>query len=250
MKCVVFDCETTGLSSYSGDKICEIGAVKLDGDKIVDKYWHLINPEREVSYEAYVVNKITPSMLKGAPTIDEILPSFLKFIDGNKLAAYNAGFDISFLNSALNDCGYDNVDSKEVIDIYILAKKMLPDLGKYPLWNVAKSLELPVVTTHRALADAQLTADVFLKLTELGADKFLKVICLDYVQKIKVLEDAIRNKKSLKIKFTNNGDNILEKIIIPYRIKEIDGEEFLDFESKYPPNSIALNYIEEVVPCF
>ncbi|MDP8215755.1 MAG: 3'-5' exonuclease [Candidatus Kaelpia imicola] len=247
MKCVVFDCETTGLSSYSGDKICEIGAIKLKGDKIIDKYWHLINPGRDISYAAYMVNKITPSMLRDAPTIGEILPSFLKFIEGNKLAAYNAGFDISFLNSALHDCGYKDIDSKEVVDIYILAKKMLPDLDKYPLWNVAKSLQLPVIATHRALADAQLTADVFLKLIEMGADKFLKRVYLDYTQKIKVIESAIRSKQSLKIRFANNSGNISEKNIVPYRIKELNGEEVLDFESEYPPNSIALHLIEEAV---
>ncbi|MDP8253741.1 MAG: 3'-5' exonuclease [Candidatus Kaelpia aquatica] len=247
MKCVVFDCETTGLSPYSGDKICEIGAVKLDGDKIIDQYCHLINPERDVSYAAYMVNKITQSMLRDAPTIDEILPSFLKFIEGNKLAAYNAGFDISFLNSALHDCGYKDVDSKEVIDIYILAKKMLPDLEKYPLWNVAKSLELPIAVTHRALDDAQLTADVFLKLTEMGADKFLKIICLDYAQKTKIIEGAIRSKQPLKIRFTSKSGNSLEKNIVPYRIKELNGEEVLCFESEHSSGSIALHLIEEVV---
>ncbi len=247
MKCVVFDCETTGLSPYYGDKICEIGAVKLDGDKIVDKYCYLINPQRDISYEAYMVNKITPSMLKDAPTIDKILPSFLKFIEGNKLAAYNAGFDISFLNSALKDYGYENLDSKEVIDIYILAKKMLPDLDKYPLWNVAKSLQVPIVTTHRALADAQLTADVFLKLSKIGADKFLKSVHLDYAQKVKTIETAIHKKEPISIKFFSASGDIIGKRVVPYRIKEINGEEFLYFESECPPKSVALDFIEEVM---
>ncbi|MDD5614502.1 MAG: 3'-5' exonuclease, partial [Candidatus Omnitrophica bacterium] len=135
MKYVVFDCETTGLSPISGDRICEIGAVKLEDNKIVDQYWHLVNPQREISYEAYMVNKIVPSMIKDAPIIDEILPSFLEFISGSKLAAYNAGFDISFLNAELKACGFNPVELKDAIDIYMLAKKMLPNLNRYPLWN-------------------------------------------------------------------------------------------------------------------
>jgi DNA polymerase III subunit alpha, Gram-positive type len=247
MRYVVFDCETTGLSPYYGDKICEIGAVKIEDNKIVDKYWYLVNPQREISYEAYMVNKITPSMLKNAPLISDILPSFLSFIEDSKLAAYNAGFDLSFLNTALNEHGHDKLNTKNVVDIFILAKKMLPDLEKYPLWNVAKNLGVPVIATHRALADAQLTAEVFLKLIEVGADKFLQKVYLDYAQKVKTIETAIRKKEPLNIRFFALNGDILNRRVVPYRIKELNGKDFLYFESDCSADSVALDLIEEVV---
>lgn len=249
MRYIVFDCETTGLSPLLGDRICEIGAVKLEGDRIVDKYWSLVNPEREVGFEAYMVNKITNEMLKDAPKMDEVLPSFLEFLGEDKLVAYNASFDLSFLNTELLRYGYSPIARDEVIDIYILARKLLPDLGLYPLWNVAKRLKVPVITSHRALADAQTAAEVFIKLLKAGGDKILDMAHLDYGDIIKEIKRAIKMKGKIRLKYLTDEGETREKVVKPIAIEEVAGEEFLRFEEEKGTSIILISTIEEVKGC-
>ncbi|MDP8233360.1 MAG: 3'-5' exonuclease [Candidatus Saelkia tenebricola] len=246
MEYIVFDCETTGLSPISGDKICEIGAVKIKDGQFLDEYWSLVNPEREVSYSAFMVNKITPGMLREAPTIDEILPEFLEFTGNRKLVAYNVSFDISFLNAELIRFGYNTISGKDAIDIYVLAKKILPNIGRYPLWNVAKNLNISTVATHRALADAQVAAEVFIQLLERGGDKLLNIAHLNYAQVLKALENAVRKKEFVTIKFSDNFGQMIEKDIYPCRVMEVKGADFLEFEFKDQADSIPVVLIEEV----
>ena len=98
----VFDVETTGLYPYAGDKICEIGAIRIEPGEPKKIYQSLINPKRAISYGAYKVNGITRDMVEGKPTIDEVIPGFLEFIKGSILVAYNAGFDLGFLDNAVS----------------------------------------------------------------------------------------------------------------------------------------------------
>ena len=247
MNYVVFDCETTGLSPLSGDRVCEIGAIKIDGEKFLDKFWSLINPEREISYGAYMVNKITSDMIKDAPKIQDVLPRFLQFVGDAKLVAYNAIFDIAFLNNELQRLKFKPLSFKDVIDIYALARKMLPDLERYPLSSVAKNLGVPFATTHRALADAEIAAEVFIKLLRKDASRFLNIANLNYTELIKFLQNAIKERRLVKIRFLNQAKEVLEKDIYPCRIVELKGEDFLEFEFGDKTDSIALMLIEEVL---
>ncbi|MBN2453868.1 MAG: 3'-5' exonuclease, partial [Candidatus Omnitrophica bacterium] len=136
----VFDFETTGLYPYTGDRICEIGAVRTGIRSGKPATFHsLIDPERPISPGAFRVNGITEGMVKGKPVIDEVLPDFLKFIEGSVLVAYNAGFDLGFLDAAL---GADAAILRGyyVIDALRLARKLFPSIGRYSLGIVADSL--------------------------------------------------------------------------------------------------------------
>lgn len=246
MQYIVFDCETTGLNPEKGDRICEIAALRVEDGRVLDEYWNLVNPGREISPEAFMVNRITPQMLKDAPHIDNILPSFLEFIGGNKLVAYNAGFDISFLNSELIRFNYEPISDKDVEDIYILARKVLPDLKFYPLWNVARSLGISVVTTHRALADTKLASEVFFKLLQLGGSELLNVVNLDYIKKRKFLERAIKQRRQIKVKILESENNIIERYIYPSEIKKIGPEEFLEFEKDGNIQTVSFSFIKEI----
>jgi DNA polymerase III epsilon subunit family exonuclease len=88
----IFDTETTGLSPDLGDRIVEIAAVRIKGDKVMGTFESLINPGRDVSEAAFSVNHISAEMLISAPRSQEIIPRFLDFIEGSCLCAYNAGF--------------------------------------------------------------------------------------------------------------------------------------------------------------
>ena len=94
---VVFDIETTGFSN-TNDKITEIGAVKIENFKVVDKFSELINPQKDISYKIQELTGITNDMVKDKPTIDEVLPKFIEFIGDSVLVAHNAEFDMSFIS--------------------------------------------------------------------------------------------------------------------------------------------------------
>ncbi len=210
----VFDFETTGLYPYSGDRICEIGAIRAKGQKKKPgKFHQRVDPKRPISEGAFAVNGITADMVKGRPTIDMALPGFLKFIKGSVLVAYNAGFDLGFLESAL---GTDRIilDDYPVIDALALARRLFPCAARYNLGALSRSLGISVRTEHRAMADAMMAWRVFEK--ELGLLKAEGVKTVEEIAgsgarrrpaptravkdyKLKLIEEAIRDQKQLKI---------------------------------------------------
>ena len=103
----VFDLETTGLSPDYGDRIIEIGAVKLSGNRLCGIFQTLVNPERGISDKIVSITGISNEMVAGKPTIDSVLPCFLEFVQNDTLVAHNAKFDLSFLHYELKHRGID-----------------------------------------------------------------------------------------------------------------------------------------------
>lgn len=153
----VIDFETTGLSPDSGDRVCEIGAVRMRGAAVIDTFSTLIDPQRPLSAGAYAVNGISPKMLLGAPTFGEIVDKLSPFIRDTVLVAYNAPFDMSFLRSEFKLSGHP-IPENPVVDALVLARQLLSGLGRYPQENVARVMGIPFPVTHRALEDAMVTA--------------------------------------------------------------------------------------------
>src|SRR5271163_1362727 len=94
---VIFDVETTGLSPIDGDRIVEIAAVKVRGLVVVDKFYSLVNPQRNIPSQASQVNNITEDMVNKAPVSADILPQMIHFIGGACVAGHNVKFDLNFL---------------------------------------------------------------------------------------------------------------------------------------------------------
>ena len=164
----IFDTETTGLNPFSGDRIVELAGLRVKGEQRLGQFNVLVDPEREISPGAFAVNKITPEMLKGAPSMKKIIPEFLEFMQGSCLCSYNAEFDLGFLNNELKLLGYPAMTNFVVFDVLTMAKKLLPGLQRYALWFVAQELEIKLSQKHRAFADVEMTWAVF--------NKF-KIIC-------------------------------------------------------------------------
>lgn len=159
----VFDFETTGLFPGTGDRICEIGAVRFSVNSRTGITFHsMVNPLRSISPGAFRVNRITGRMLKDAPVIGDILPGFVKFIKGTVLVAYNAGFDVGFLHASLGEDSH-LLNDHYIIDALAIARRLYPGFRRYSLSSVAESLDISALTEHRALADALTTAKVFRK---------------------------------------------------------------------------------------
>ncbi|HHX11700.1 MAG TPA: PHP domain-containing protein, partial [Clostridiales bacterium] len=165
---VVFDIETTGFSAIN-DRIIEIGAVKILGGEIIDRYSTFVNPQLPIPYEIEQLTGIRDDMVIDAPLIETILPEFLDFCDGCGLVAHNASFDVGFINHNANKQGIST--DFTVIDTVSLSRLLLPELSRYRLNNVAKALKVSLENHHRAVDDAEATAEIFIKLCDMLKEK-------------------------------------------------------------------------------
>jgi DNA polymerase-3 subunit alpha (Gram-positive type) len=156
---VVFDIETCGLNAHK-NPIIEIGAIKLKGTRPIDKFSKLINPKQSIPSSIQKLTNITDSMVSNEPTIDEVLPEFLQFVGDATMVAHNAMFDMGFIKRDAKKIL--NIDySPTVMDTMTLAKALYPDRKSYSLDALNKLLGLSLETHHRAVEDAQATANMF-----------------------------------------------------------------------------------------
>ena len=159
-KFVVFDIETTGFSAVN-DRIIEIGAVKVENGEIVDRYSTFVNPERPIPFEIEKLTGINDGMVVDAAVIEDILPEFLAFSEDCIMVAHNAEFDMSFIKE---NCRRMNLLRKfTVVDTLAMARSMLPDLKNYKLDTVVEAVGGTLENHHRAVEDAESTADIFVK---------------------------------------------------------------------------------------
>ena len=188
---VVFDIETTGLSKEK-EMITEIGAVKVADGKIIDRFSTFVNPQRPISAEITKLTGITDDMVKDAPTIENVLPEFLKFCEDTVLVAHNASFDTGFIRIAAERAGLGELHHT-IVDTLELARALLPELNKHKLDIVCEHLGVTLNGHHRAVNDAEATAEVFIKFLDMLAEK--KVFTLD---EINVLASRTVNYKKLR----------------------------------------------------
>ena len=188
---VVFDIETTGLSKEK-EMITEIGAVKVADGKIIDRFSTFVNPQRPISAEITKLTGITDDMVKDAPIIENILPEFLKFCEDTVLVAHNASFDTGFIRIAAERAGLGELHHT-IVDTLELARALLPELNKHKLDIVCEHLGVTLNGHHRAVNDAEATAEVFIKFLDMLAEK--KVFTLD---EINVLASRTVNYKKLR----------------------------------------------------
>ena len=168
---VVFDVETTGLSPKYGDRIVEIAALKVCNQKIVDRFETLLDPQRMMPFGAFQVHGISDEILKGAPSAEKILPDFLEFIGDTVLVGHNIKFDMRFLNNELMLCGFPMLKKQWTIDTIKMARRIIPELGRYSLGVVAQFLEVDDSMQHRAMSDVVMTYKIFLELIRLAGKK-------------------------------------------------------------------------------
>ena len=173
---VIFDTETTGLKPEEGDRIVELAALRVKAQNRVAVFDELVNQGREISPGAFAVNKITPEMLKDAPRIETVMPKFLAFIQDHCLCSYNAEFDMNFLNNEIKLIGLAAIKNIIVLDVLAMARQFMPGLSRYALWFVAEKLGVKSVQQHRALADVEMSWEVFTKLKMIGRGKGIRSI--------------------------------------------------------------------------
>ncbi|QDC01553.1 DNA polymerase III subunit epsilon [Mesorhizobium sp. 8] len=166
MREIIFDTETTGLDARE-DRIIELGCIELDNRFPTGRtFHHYINPQgRAINPEAQAVHGIGPEQLVGKPTFGDLAEKFLAFIDGAKLVAHNAGFDMGFINAEFARLGHPAVGQERVVDTLALARRKHP-MGPNSLDALCRryGIDNSHRTKHGALLDSELLAEVYIEL--------------------------------------------------------------------------------------
>jgi DNA polymerase III subunit epsilon len=159
MRFIAFDLETTG--TFAGvDKIVEIGMVRFENGKPVDKFACLVDPQIPIPEAASRVNGISNDMVKGKPQIEELLEPITRYCQNDVLVAHNANFDFQFLLSDFKK--YEvQAPSGLIFDTLPLSRKVYPGLMSYKLGTIAKHLNIETDVLHRADDDAKYCGYIF-----------------------------------------------------------------------------------------
>ena len=161
-----FDIETTGFSPQK-HRIVEIAAIRFDGEQVLNKKSWLVNPGHAIPQSATAIHGISTENLKDVPGIAAVLPEFFAFIEGATLIAHNARFDWGFIlaEARRNDIAMPQTTP---VDTLKLSRKWWPDAENHRLQTLADALGIEAKVKHRALADADVLRQVWLKGQGLG----------------------------------------------------------------------------------
>ena len=220
---VILDTETTGLSTADNHKIVEIGCVELNNQIPTNNTFHVyINPQREVSEEAYKVHGYSNKFLSNKKIFSEIVEDFLNFIKDKIIIIHNAPFDLSFLNYELKILNKKPINIKNVIDTLEIARSKYPG-AQNSLDALCKrfNIDNSKRENHNALIDCHLLKEIYVNLADQKDPK------------LKLESSEIINSKL--IDNISKKDNIIRKIIKPTN-------DELKLHQKYLKSSLPKNY--------
>ena len=202
----IIDIETTG-GKFDSESITEIAILKYDGEKILDQFSSLVNPEKEIDSFVKKLTGINNQMLKNAPKFFNIAKRIINITDDCVLVAHNASFDYRVLKTEFRRLGYNY--NKKTICTVNLSKKLIPNKNSYSLGKLTKNLGIPLKRNHRALDDAIATFNLFKLLQDHDLEK-------------KILKKEIKNLRlnSVSINILKYIDKIPSKIGIYYFYNE------------------------------
>ena len=167
----VFDTETTGLDPLQGDEIIQIGAARIVNGRLLrhECFEQLIDPRRPIPQQSIPIHGIGPEMVRGQPTIEQVLPAFHAFARDTVLVAHNAAFDMRFVQMKQQRAGvrFD----QPVLDTLLLSALVHPNQESHRLEALAERFGVAVTGRHTALGDALVTAEIFLKMVPLLAQR-------------------------------------------------------------------------------
>ncbi len=167
---VVFDVETTGLSSVY-DSIIELGAVKMREGEVIDRFEAFVNPGHPLSSFTTELTGITDSMVADAPDDETVLKKFWDFCKNSILVAHNASFDMGFINAVYKRMGLGE-SPLPVIDTLELSRTVNPQLKSHRLNTLAKRYNVELEQHHRAIYDSETTGYLLFKLLEQAKNQY------------------------------------------------------------------------------
>lgn len=236
----VVDTETTGASAHWGDRVVEIGIVRLLNGEVVERYQQLIDPQRRISPGAAAITGITDAMVAGQPTFADIAAKVQELLGGAVVVGHNVRFDLSFIH---REFARQRIDlggvfgATHVLDTVRIARRRF-GRGGNGLGRLAARLEVPVTTAHRALADAETTAMVLERLlTPVGgwglmlADAIVQqggpmpfVPAQTQSALPLEIEEALESKSPVVMEYLDAREQRTKRSIVPLRVKRFNGE--------------------------
>ena len=159
----VIDFETTGMSPELGARPTEIAAVLVRNGVVVDRYQSLMNAGAHVPFEIQALTGITNGMVRAAPGVDRVMGEVADFVGEHSLVAHNAAFDRKFWDAELSRLGRQR--QGDFVCSLLLSRRLFPESPNHKLGTLVRTLQLPATGRyHRALADAEATAHLFIRL--------------------------------------------------------------------------------------
>ncbi|TBR19891.1 MAG: 3'-5' exonuclease [Chitinophagaceae bacterium] len=171
MNFAIVDIETTGYFTTENG-ITEVAIYVFDGEKIVENFETLINPEKYIPQRIQQFTGITNAMVAQAPTFNKVAATIHQLLCQNIFVAHNVNFDYSFLKSHLQSAGF-SLETKKLCTVH-LSRKIFKGLPSYSLGNLCSSLEININSRHRAAGDALATLEVFKKLMQNDSKNYIQ----------------------------------------------------------------------------
>lgn len=198
---IVLDFETTGMSPQQGDRVIEAGAVKIEAGKITDRFQGLMNPGIRINSFIEGFTGITNEMVSTAPSCETVMDELADFIGGFDLVAHNASFDRRFLEAELDRIG--RTCSGEFACSMLAARRVYPDAPNHKLGTLVEFKRIQHNGTfHRALADAGMTAGLWLGMLEDITDRH----CIDNIP-FRLMQELTRVSSNAAGRFLNGQGN-------------------------------------------
>ncbi len=230
---VFLDVETTGLAPRLGDRVCEIAVVRSRVDLVQMTFQALVNPERSISPGAAAVNGLSDRDLANAPHFVDIADTVLSILSDAAVVCHNAPFDLGFLVTELRRAGRE-FRVPVVVDTLALARRCF-SFGSNSLPRVAHALGIATPTSHRALADALTTREVYVRFVEhlwrqgartlgdlvdaqggpVAADNAVEIILPP------AIAEALQSGQRLFLKYVDVQGELSERWVTPQEVKGI-----------------------------
>ncbi len=173
MEYAIVDIETTG-GYASANGITEVSIHIHDGEKVIQRFETLINPDTPIPYYITGLTGITNEMVKNAPSFSMVAKEIFELLNKRVFVAHSVNFDYSFLKNALKPYDYE-LNCKKLCTVR-LSRKIFPGFPSYSLGNLCGSLEIPLKNRHRAGGDAEATVILFEKLLQADGESILKFL--------------------------------------------------------------------------
>lgn len=231
------DLETTGLSPWFGDRICEVGVVLTQGRRIKEQFQLLINPERPLSPGAASTNGLSDEQLAHGRVFAKAADLVEKWLTGRVVVCHNAQFDIQFLDSEFRRLNRE-IQIPNLIDTLMLARQNYT-LPSYSLLSIAEAFHIPVRTVHRALDDAHTARSIFFAMMD-GLKEINRAALDDYIgiysspawpndgiQLPTELGEAIYSQKKLFIRYIDGEGQESQRWITPKQVTGLSDYVYL-----------------------
>jgi DNA polymerase-3 subunit epsilon len=187
---IVLDFETSGLSPHYGDRAIEIGAVRIEGSMVTERFQSLMNPGFRISSFIESFTGISNDMVAAAPPCEEVMEQFAEFIDGLPLVAHNASFDRRFLDAELGFIGKSR--NNRMACSMLAARRVYPHAPNHQLRTLVRYCGIHTNGTfHRALADAEMTGHLWIAMIDAVKDTFgVSRVSFDVMRKLSRISKA------------------------------------------------------------